>query len=917
MKTLDQIISDHRGKVMDKWASYIQEYEHLFARFRNQAIVLLEIGVQNGGSLELWNEYFHAAKAIIGCDINPECATLRFKTDRIHLVIGDANDDQCANQIATISPGLDIIIDDGSHTAKDIIGVFLRYFPRLKSDGLYVIEDLHCSYWRDYEGGLAYPYSAISFLKVFIDLLNHEHWGISKQRRELVLKYSHRYGLSFDEEVLASIHSITFFNSLCLIRKVTGPTTGLGSRRVVGDEAQVCKELSPVTTPNQGTEPWTRYAFSAEEHLIYRINDLDNRVTDLGRSKRELERQVGELTHALLGATSQVDTQREVLGTRDREFAALKERLWAADAELANARQTLAQSAQALAACETQVGELHATISSLHKSIYWRLTAPLRIARRLARQLYYSRLGHPLALVWRALTTRSRAPLRDWRAARIIARSQQFDKDWYLANNPDVFEGGINPINHYVAFGAREGRDPSPSFSTASYLANNPDVASAGVNPFSHFIRHGANEGRTGSLGRALKLKPLDDINWLRPVVMIIDSVYPRPDRDSGSVDAINFVRIFQDLGYQVVFAPTVDFSAPSPYRDRLESMGVIAVRPPRYPSIEAFLHAAGTNIDVCFLSRADCGGQYTEQVRRRCPHAKVIFNTVDLQHLREEREARLRGDRRALNLAQRTREREIVITRLADATIVVSQYEEELLNKIVPGAAVHTVPLIREAPGHNGNGFAQRRGIGFIGGYSHLPNIDAVHHFLDKIWPSIYAQMPDVQFLVIGANLPADIANRRDSGFVPVGHVEDLTKQLGRMRLTVAPLRFGAGAKGKVASSLAHGVPCVASPIAVEGMGLSDEETIVVADTPESFVEKVVRLYTDEHRWTELSERGFALMSQHHSLAAGRYRLENILSEIGAPLPSKEGAVIAQGQPPLLPAVSSMSADENPRRFR
>jgi Methyltransferase domain len=154
MKTLDQLISDHRGKVMDKWASYIQEYEHLFARFRNQPIVLLEVGVQNGGSLELWNEYLHSAKAIIGCDINPECATLQFATDRIHLLIGDANDEQCARQIATISPGLDIIIDDGSHTSKDVIGVFSRYFPLLKSDGLYVIEDLHCSYWREYEGGL-------------------------------------------------------------------------------------------------------------------------------------------------------------------------------------------------------------------------------------------------------------------------------------------------------------------------------------------------------------------------------------------------------------------------------------------------------------------------------------------------------------------------------------------------------------------------------------------------------------------------------------------------------------------------------------------------------------------------------------------------------------------------------------------
>jgi glycosyltransferase involved in cell wall biosynthesis len=506
-------------------------------------------------------------------------------------------------------------------------------------------------------------------------------------------------------------------------------------------------------------------------------------------------------------------------------------------------------------------------------------------------------LAYPFALAWRALMTRSRAPLRDWRAERVIARSRLFDKDWYLTNNPDVSKRSINPIRHYVTFGAREGRDPSPSFSTASYLANNPDVASAGINPFSHFILHGITEGRAAqAAGLNPKYEPAwldqpaqtrDGINWLRPVVMIIDNVYPKPDKDSGSVDAVNFVRIFRDLGYQVAFAAASEFSAPSPYLARLESMNVLAICPPRYRSIEEFLQTAGQNIDLCFLSRVRSGGQYIEQVRQRCPYAKVIFNTVDLHHLREEREARFRGDRRARNFAQVTREREIAITRLADATIVVSRHEEELLNKTVPGAAIYHVPLIREFPEHCGNGFAQRRGIGFIGGYLHRPNVDAVHHFLKEIWPRIYAQMPGVEFLTMGADMPPEIANRRDPGFVPLGYVADLATQLGRIRVMVAPLCYGSGAKGKIASSLAHRVPCVASPIAAEGMGLVDGETIMIADSPHCFAEKVVQLYNDEHRWSQISERGFALISQQHSLAAGKRRIENILSGIGAPLPS------------------------------
>jgi O-antigen biosynthesis protein len=261
MKTLEQIFTDHNGKAVDKWASYIQEYEGLFARFRNEPITLLEVGVQNGGSLEIWDNYFLRAKAIVGCDIDPACEALQFNSDRIHVVIGDATTQQCARQVAAVAPNFDIIIDDGSHVAKDVIGTFSRYFSTLKSNGLYIIEDLHCSYWRDCEGRLAYPSSAVSFLKALTDILNCDHWGISRQRREFLIKYSQRYGLDFDEDVLADIHSITFLNSLSLIQKADQTRKNApGSRRIMGREAAVNDATLPLAgqdlvSPDQGSEP--------------------------------------------------------------------------------------------------------------------------------------------------------------------------------------------------------------------------------------------------------------------------------------------------------------------------------------------------------------------------------------------------------------------------------------------------------------------------------------------------------------------------------------------------------------------------------------------------------------------------------------------------------------------------------------
>jgi glycosyltransferase involved in cell wall biosynthesis len=376
-------------------------------------------------------------------------------------------------------------------------------------------------------------------------------------------------------------------------------------------------------------------------------------------------------------------------------------------------------------------------------------------------------------------------------------------------------------------------------------------------------------------------------LNWLGPVVLIIDSAYPRPDRDSGSLDAINFIEMFQSFEYQVVFIAAGEFSLDTPARNAIEALGVYCVSTPEYASVEDFLRAAASELDICFLSRVDSGGHYVEMVKRLCWGAKIIFNTVDLHHVREEREARLKQDRRALNVAHGTRERELAIARLADATIVVSREEESLLHKAIPGFTVCHIPLARDCPGRV-NGYAERQGIGFIGGFGHPPNIDAVHYFLDTIWPGVRARLPGVEFRVMGSDMPDEIRNRTAPGFVAVGYVPDLTEQMERIRVMVAPLRFGAGVKGKVASSLAHGVPCVATPIAAEGMGLADGRTILVADTPEAFCESIVTAYTDEQVWTELSDGGTEFIAENYSFTNGRRLLGEMLWGLKLPMPDE-----------------------------
>ncbi|MGG2043153.1 class I SAM-dependent methyltransferase [Burkholderia gladioli] len=251
---LSSLYSAHSGKISDKWSSYLPIYEEWFTPIRNHPIDFLEIGVQNGGSLEIWCKYFHAARKIIGCDVNEACRQLHYDDPRVQLLIGDANSLEIAEKIKTISNGYAAIIDDGSHRSGDIIQSFARYFPMLSDGGIYIAEDLHCSYWPDFEGGLFEKHSSIEFLKSLIDILNFDHWGATVESRDILSFFAKRYGVDFDEESLKSIHSISMYNSICVIKKQPRSNNTLGTRIISGSDGEIMNDLksihdSTLTTP--------------------------------------------------------------------------------------------------------------------------------------------------------------------------------------------------------------------------------------------------------------------------------------------------------------------------------------------------------------------------------------------------------------------------------------------------------------------------------------------------------------------------------------------------------------------------------------------------------------------------------------------------------------------------------------------
>jgi hypothetical protein len=447
-------------------------------------------------------------------------------------------------------------------------------------------------------------------------------------------------------------------------------------------------------------------------------------------------------------------------------------------------------------------------------------------------------------------------------------------------------------------------------FDGQAYLDRYPDVAAVGMDPLRHYLLHGLAEGRQADTSRAHEQARSSSMVPLAPVaakvpieyhveypeiplnyhrkkrIMIIDGTYPTPERDSGSVDAVNFIKIFNGLGYEVYYMATANFvrreldQVAASARVNLEAMGVLIIDDAYAPNVAEIVRMKGGYFDIFFLSRIYAGGVFFEDIRTHAPESRVIFNTVDLHGVREMREGQLEGDRLKIMAAYGTMEREHYLARLADATIVVSSEEARLLAQRVPGANVFEIPLLRDVPGSS-SGLDKRSNIGFIGGYKHSPNIDAVTYFLDSIWPLVLRELPDARFHLMGADMPDEIRNRTDAGLVVVGHVPDLQVAFDGLRMTVAPLRVGAGAKGKVVSSLCHGLPCVVTPIAVEGMGV--ETGVLVAHSPEQFAAEIVRLYSDDDLWCTLSKQGLALMERRYSLKAGVDLVQTLFKSVTA----------------------------------
>jgi hypothetical protein len=205
MNDLLKYFKENDKRFINKWMHYFDVYDRHFSRYRNQEVVILEIGVNQGGSLQMWKSYFGEKAQIIGIDIDPRCKSL--EEENITIFIGSQSDKKFLRSVKEQIPKLDILIDDGGHTMVQQIVSYEELFSHIKEDGVYLCEDLHTSYQIAYGGGYKRRGTFIEYSKNFIDSLNAYH---SSQNKYFGIKVN---------EFTKSVDSIHYYDSIIVIEK--------------------------------------------------------------------------------------------------------------------------------------------------------------------------------------------------------------------------------------------------------------------------------------------------------------------------------------------------------------------------------------------------------------------------------------------------------------------------------------------------------------------------------------------------------------------------------------------------------------------------------------------------------------------------------------------------------------------------
>ena len=366
---------------------------------------------------------------------------------------------------------------------------------------------------------------------------------------------------------------------------------------------------------------------------------------------------------------------------------------------------------------------------------------------------------------------------------------------------------------------------------------------------------------------------------------LVVDGLTPTPDQDAGSQTTFGWMQVLKDCGYAITFVPMYDIGHAGRYTTQLEEAGIRCPVEDELGSAEAYVQRHGAEFDLIMLNRITVAYRLLHICRQFAPRAKNIFHTHDLHYLREERIAAQSGRPEDIAQAANTRVEELRCIREADATVLVSPFEVDVLRDVAPAAHTYVIGGMQPGVGRQGPR-AGRDGVLFVGGFAHSPNTDAVKYLCEEIWPKVRRRLPSLKLFVAGPNPPEDICafGSEARGVEILGFVPNLQPYYRRCILNVAPLRVGAGVKGKVMAAMLVGLPTVATPVATEGMGLQDGEDVLIGADADGIAQAIVRLVGDEALWNRISNAGIRLSARNFSIDAQAPQVRRLLQQLHLP---------------------------------
>lgn len=360
--------------------------------------------------------------------------------------------------------------------------------------------------------------------------------------------------------------------------------------------------------------------------------------------------------------------------------------------------------------------------------------------------------------------------------------------------------------------------------------------------------------------------------------ILVIADSYPDPQESSGSLRFFTLL-VLLARKHRVHFCALDDRGVVKPREEaaaKLERAG-IKLGEGSLPAVLRHVAPDAVWFEFYHMARSD----YLGLLERRCPRARILIDSVDVHFNRLEARARLTGDPGDQQAAEDTKAWEVAAYAMADMIIAVSEKDRLLIKQNLPESSVEVIPNVHSVPPFPDVSKRRYGELVFVGGFRHDPNVDAMEYFCHEVMPRIVAAHPEAKLKIIGSHPPQTIYDLASENVEVLGFVPDTAEYLESAYISIAPLRYGGGMKGKVGEAMSYGLPVVTTSFGVEGFGLEVGKDVLVGDSPESFAAQVLALLDNPKLHEQVARRGYAFISSHYSVPAVERRLDETMQRL------------------------------------